>query len=455
VVDALVELVVTAPDREALIDRCRALDRVLLMGLLRGTALAQRTFRDRLVGQVRQARAQPPLRAGPRQLVGGGRTGPGPAGRSQRGAVAPTWGLSLPPPAADGADAVRHHPHQLRHRAVRARRAGRADAGGTARPGRQTLGRIAGDGGGETRRNAPPAAARAALHLSRRARPGPRRGGEIERTFGFDKPAHIRFGEMLWGYLRFDFGRSLFQGPAGLDLMLEKMPVSISLGLWSTLIIYLISIPLGIRKAVSDGSRFDLWTSAVVLVGYAIPGFLFAIMLVVLFAGGSFFQWFPLRGLTSSGSEAWPFWERAVDYAWHMVLPTITLVIGGFAGLTMLTKNSFLDEINKQYVLTARAKGAGEHRVLYGHVFRNAMLIIIAGFPSAFIGILFTGALLVEIIFSLDGLGLLGFESAIRRDYTVMFGTLYIFTLLGLVMQIVSDFTYTLIDPRIDFEARR
>jgi len=236
---------------------------------------------------------------------------------------------------------------------------------------------------------------------------------------------------------------------------MEKLPVSISLGLWSTLIIYLISIPLGIRKAVRDGSRFDLASSAVVLVGYAIPGFLFAILLVVLFAGGSFVQWFPLRGLATTGSENWPFWERAADYAWHVFLPTLTLVIGGFAGLTMLTKNSFLEEINKQYVVTARAKGAGERRVLYGHVFRNAMLIIIAGFPAAFIGILFTGALLVEIIFSLDGLGLLGFEAAIRRDYTVMFGTLYIFTLLGLVMQIVSDFTYTLVDPRIDFESRR
>jgi len=239
------------------------------------------------------------------------------------------------------------------------------------------------------------------------------------------------------------------------DLILEKMPVSISLGLWSTLIIYLVSIPLGIRKAVKDGSRFDVVTSGIVLIGYAIPGFLFAILLIVLFAGGSFLQWFPLRGLSSSGSAEWPFLWRAVDYLWHMALPTLALVIGGFAGLTMLTKNSFLDEIGKQYTLTARAKGASEHRVLYGHVFRNAMLIIIAGFPGAFISIFFTGALLIEIVFSLDGLGLLGFEAAIRRDYTVMFGTLYIFTLIGLVMQIVSDFTYTLVDPRIDFEARR
>jgi microcin C transport system permease protein len=260
---------------------------------------------------------------------------------------------------------------------------------------------------------------------------------------------------MILGYLQFDFGRSLFRDRPVIDLIIEKMPVSISLGLWSTLLIYLISIPLGIRKAVRDGSRFDVATSAVVLIGYAIPGFLFAIILVVFFAGGSFFQWFPLRGLNSPGSEGWSLGARIMDYAWHMVLPTIALVIGGFATLTMLTKNAFLDEIGKQYVLTARAKGASESRVLYGHIFRNAMMLIIAGFPAAFIGILFTGALLVEIVFSLDGLGLLGFESAIRRDYPVMFATLYIFTLMGLVMQIIGDFTYTLVDPRIDFEARR
>lgn len=278
---------------------------------------------------------------------------------------------------------------------------------------------------------------------------------EIEKAFGFDKPWHTRLWEMLRGYASFDLGRSLFRDKPVLDLIVEKMPVSISLGLWSTLIIYLVSIPLGIRKAVRDGSRFDLWTSALVLVGYAIPGFLFAILLVVLFAGGSFLQWFPLRGLLSPGLEGASFLARAVDYAWHMVLPTIALVIGGFAGLTLLTKNSFLEEINKQYVMTARAKGASEGRILYGHVFRNAMLLIIAGFPAAFIGILFTGALLVEIIFSLDGIGLLGFEAAIRRDYPVMFGTLYIFTLIGLVMQIVGDLSYMLVDPRIDFEARR
>jgi microcin C transport system permease protein len=325
----------------------------------------------------------------------------------------------------------------------------------------QTLGRLTGEGGGEVRQ---PGQDRAAAQSGGGGPVGTYRGAqgldpaivaEIERTFGFDKPAWVRFKEMLGGYLRFDFGNSLFRDRPVVDLIIEKMPVSISLGLWSTLIIYLISIPLGIRKAVRDGSRFDVWTSGVVLVGYAIPGFLFAILLVVLFAGGSFVQWFPLRGLLSPGMENASLAARALDYAWHMVLPVIALVIGGFAGLTMLTKNSFLDEINKQYVVTARAKGAGETRVLYGHVFRNAMLLIIAGFPAAFIGILFTGALLIEIVFSLDGLGLLGFESALRRDYPVMFGTLYIFTLLGLVMQIVGDFTYTLVDPRIDFEARR
>jgi microcin C transport system permease protein len=278
---------------------------------------------------------------------------------------------------------------------------------------------------------------------------------EIERMFGFDRPPLERFGKMMVSYLTFDFGESFFQNRTVIDLLLSKMPVSISLGLWTTLLVYLISIPLGIRKAVRDGSRFDLWTSAVVLVGYAIPGFLFAILLVVLFAGGSFLQIFPLRGLTSPNWDDLTLIGKLVDYFWHLCLPIVALVIGGFAGLTMLTKNSFLDEINKQYVMTARAKGAAENRILYGHVFRNAMLLIIAGFPSAFIGILFTGALLVEIIFSLDGLGLLGFEAAIRRDYPVMFGTLYLFTLLGLVMQIVGDLMYTVVDPRIDFEARR
>jgi len=278
---------------------------------------------------------------------------------------------------------------------------------------------------------------------------------EIEKMFGFDKPPLTRFVEMISSYLRFDFGRSFFRDRSVIELIIEKMPVSISLGLWTTLLVYLISIPLGVQKAVRDGSRFDVWTSAVVLIGYAIPGFLFAILLVVLFAGGSFFQWFPLRGLTSPGWAEMSLGAKIVDYFWHMALPITAMVIGGFASLTLLTKNSFLDEIGKQYVMTARAKGASEQRVLYGHVFRNAMLLIIAGFPSAFIGILFTGALLIEIIFSLDGLGLLGFEAAIRRDYPVMFGTLYMFTLLGLVMQIVGDLMYTVVDPRIDFSARR
>ena len=277
---------------------------------------------------------------------------------------------------------------------------------------------------------------------------------DINKMFGFDKPPLTRFLDMVGGYLSFDFGRSFFRGQTVLHLILQKMPVSISLGLWSTMLVYLISIPLGIAKAVRDGSRFDVASSAVVLVGYAVPSFLFAILLVVLFAGGSFFQWFPLRGLTSDGAENWSFPARAIDYAWHMVLPTIAVVAGGFASLTMLTKNCFLEEIRKQYTVTARAKGAGEQRVLYGHVFRNAMLLIVAGFPAAFISILFTSALLVEIVFSLDGLGLLGFQSAIQRDYPVMFGTLYIFTLLGLLMQIVGDTLYTIVDPRIDFEAR-
>jgi microcin C transport system permease protein len=278
---------------------------------------------------------------------------------------------------------------------------------------------------------------------------------DITKMFGFDKPAPQRFLLMLRDYLRFDFGRSFFRDQAVLHLIAQKMPVSISLGLWSTMLVYLVSIPLGIAKAVRDGSQFDVATSAAVLVGYAVPGFLFAILLVVLLAGGSFVQWFPLRGLTSADSQNWSMGARVLDYAWHMVLPTTAVVVGGFASLTMLTKNCFLEEIRKQYVVTARAKGATERRILYGHVFRNAMLLIIAGFPAAFISILFTSSLLVEIVFSLDGMGLLGFDAAIRRDYPVMFGTLYIFTLLGLLMQIVGDVMYTLIDPRIDFEARK
>ena len=277
---------------------------------------------------------------------------------------------------------------------------------------------------------------------------------DIRRLFGFDKPPLTRFWLMLKGYLTFDLGRSFFRDKNVLTLVLQKLPVSISLGLWSTVLVYLVSIPLGIMKAVRDGSRFDLISSLLVLIGYAVPGFLFAVLLVVLFAGGSYVQWFPLRGLVSTGAQDWSIPARILDYLWHMVLPITSLVVGGFATLTILTKNCFLEEVRKQYVVTARAKGAGEQRILYRHVFRNAMLLIVAGFPSAFIGILFTSALLVEIIFSLDGLGLLGFESAIRRDYPVMFGTLYMFTLLGLLMQIAGDMLYTVVDPRIDFDAR-
>jgi microcin C transport system permease protein len=277
---------------------------------------------------------------------------------------------------------------------------------------------------------------------------------EIERMYGFDKPAYVRFLEMVRNYVVFDFGDSFFRDQKVVDLVIQKMPVSISLGIWTTLLVYLISIPLGIAKAVRDGSRFDIWTSGVIIVGYAIPSFLFAILLVVLFAGGSYLDWFPLRGLVSDNwwDLSWP--ARIADYFWHMTLPILAMVIGGFAGLTMLTKNSFLDQINQQYVVTARAKGLTERRVLYGHVFRNAMLIVIAGFPSAFIGILFTGALLIEVIFSLDGLGLLGFEAALNRDYPVMFGSLYFFSLLGLLLNLLGDVTYTIVDPRIDFESR-
>ena len=277
---------------------------------------------------------------------------------------------------------------------------------------------------------------------------------EIERMYGFDKPMYQRFFQMIGQYVRFDFGTSYFRDQSVVDLVLEKMPVSISIGLWTTLLTYLISIPLGIRKAIRDGSRFDVWTSGVIIMGNAIPSFLFAILLIVLFAGGSFFDWFPLRGLVSDNWEqlSWP--ARILDYFWHLTLPLLALIIGAFAGMTMLTKNSFLEEINKQYVMTARAKGLTERRVLYGHVFRNAMLIVIAGFPGAFVGILFTGALMIEIIFSLDGLGLLGFEAALKRDYPVMFASLYFFGLLGLVMQLISDMMYVAIDPRIDFESR-
>ena len=277
---------------------------------------------------------------------------------------------------------------------------------------------------------------------------------QIEKLYGFDKPPVERFLMMMRSYLTFDFGESFFRDRSVISLIRDKLPVSISLGLWTTLVTYLVSIPLGIRKAVKDGSNFDIWSSGAIITGYSIPGFLFAVLLVVLFAGGSYWTLFPLRGLTSENWASLDWLQRIVDYFWHITLPIVSLLIGSFASLTMLTKNSFLEEINKQYVVTARAKGLSEGRVLYGHIFRNAMLIVIAGFPAAFVGILFTGALLVEVIFSLDGLGLLGFESALNRDYPVMFATLYVYTILGLVMKLVSDLTYMLVDPRIDFEGR-
>jgi len=277
---------------------------------------------------------------------------------------------------------------------------------------------------------------------------------ELEAQYGFDRPLHERFFKMLGDYALFDFGESFFRDQRVVDLVIDKLPVSISLGLWTTLLVYLISIPLGIRKAIRDGSRFDIWTSAALAVGTAIPGYLFAVLLLVLFAGGSYWQWFPLGGLVSEDWESLGLGGQILDYLWHMVLPITAMVIGGFASLAMLTKNSFLDQLRLQYVVTARAKGLAERRVLYGHVFRNAMLIVIAGFPAAFIGVLFTGSLLIEIIFSLDGLGLLGYEAVIRRDFPVMFGTLYFFSLIGLLLNIIGDLTYTLVDPRIDFEGR-
>jgi len=277
---------------------------------------------------------------------------------------------------------------------------------------------------------------------------------KLEVQFGFDKPAYQRFLIMMKNYLTFDFGKSYFRDISVLQLIREKLPVSISLGVWMTLLTYLISIPLGIKKAVDDGSTFDVWSSSLIIVGYAIPGFLFAILLIVLFAGGSFFDWFPLRGLTSENWSDFPWWKKILDYFWHITLPIISMSLGAFATTTLLTKNCFLDEIRKQYVLTARAKGNSQRQVLYGHIFRNAMLLVIAGFPGAFIGAFFGSSLLIETIFSLDGLGLLSFESVLNRDYPVVFANLYIFSLLGLVMNLVSDLTYTWVDPRIDFETR-
>ena len=316
--------------------------------------------------------------------------------------------------------------------------------------------RVGGTGVGETGpRGAPtqaPGGGEAATRAARGIDPDLIR--QLEKQFGFDRPAWERFVVMMRNYAVLDLGTSFYRDRPVLGLLLEKLPVSISLGLWTTLLVYFVSIPLGIAKATRDGTPFDVWTSGAVIVGYAIPGFLFAILLVVLFAGGSFLDWFPLRGLTSPDWGLLPWPQRIADYLWHLVLPVTAMVAGGFAGLAMLTKNSFLDEINRQYVATARAKGLSRRRVLYGHVFRNAMLIVVAGFPGAFVGILFTSALLIEVIFSLDGLGLLGFEAAVNRDYPVMFGTLYVYTLVGLLLGIVTDLTYVAIDPRIDFERR-
>lgn len=277
---------------------------------------------------------------------------------------------------------------------------------------------------------------------------------ELEIQFGFDKPPLERFLLMMGNYLRFDFGESYFRSISVVDLVLEKMPVSITLGLWSTLLAYLISIPLGIRKAVRDGSKFDTWTSAAIIMAYAIPGFLFAILLLVVFAGGSYYSWFPLRGLTSEGFDDMTWFQQAKDYLWHITLPVLANTTAAFATMTLLTKNSFLDEIRKQYVITARAKGLSENRVFYGHVFRNAMLIIIAGFPAIFISVFFGGNLIIEIVFSLDGLGRLGFEAAINRDYPILFGSLYVFGIIGLFVHLLSDLTYVWVDPRIDFEGR-
>ncbi|MFY0596962.1 MAG: microcin C ABC transporter permease YejB [Cognatishimia sp.] len=277
---------------------------------------------------------------------------------------------------------------------------------------------------------------------------------ELEKEFGFDKPPVQRFLDMMWNYIQLDFGESYFRKIGVIDLVLEKLPVSVTLGLWSTLIAYIVSIPLGIRKAVKDGTAFDTWTSGAIIVAYAIPGFLFAILLIVLFAGGSYWRIFPLRGLTSDGWEDMTLVGQILDYFWHIALPVLASTISAFATLTLLTKNSFLDEIKKHYVMTARAKGLSESRVLYGHIFRNAMLIVIAGFPAVFIGVFFGGSLIIETIFSLDGLGRLGFEAAVARDYPVIFGTLFVFGLMGLVVGILSDLMYVFVDPRIDFERR-
>jgi microcin C transport system permease protein len=323
-----------------------------------------------------------------------------------------------------------------------------ADTGG--------LSRVSGGGGDFGNRGPVNAAAADAVNSKYRGAQGldPEFIKSLEKQFGFDKPAPERFALLVWNFARFDFGKSYFRDISVIALIKEKLPVSISLGIWMTLISYMISIPLGIRKAVKDGTPFDTWTSAAIIIGFAIPGFLFAILLIILFAGGSFFNWFPLRGLTSDGWSNFPWYWKIIDYFWHLTLPLIAMGLSAFATMTLLTKNSFLDEIRKQYVMTARAKGCTERQVLYNHIFRNAMLIVIAGFPGAFIHAFISGSLLIETIFSLDGLGLLSFESVLNRDYPVVFGTLYIFSLIGLVVGLITDLTYMWVDPRIDFEAR-
>nr|VFJ54304.1 MAG: microcin C transport system permease protein [Candidatus Kentron sp. DK] len=321
--------------------------------------------------------------------------------------------------------------------------------------GADIVGRVTHTGGAETGQSASPPLPGDATGRYRGAQGlDPDFIRELEARFGFDKPVHERFFDMMKSYLVFDFGESFFRDRAVMDLVLEKMPVSVSLGLWTTVLVYLISLPLGIAKAVRDGSPFDVWTSFALVIGTAIPSFLFAVFLLVLFAGGSYLDWFPLGRLTSENWAELSWGGRILDYLWHITLPVVAMVIGGFATLTMLTKNSFLDQLGQQYVLTARAKGLTERRVLHGHVFRNAMLIVIAGFPSAFVSILFTSSVLIEVIFSLDGLGLLGFEATFQRDYPVIFGTLFFFSLLGLVMNLAGDLLYAVVDPRIDFEAR-
>src|SRR5437762_588427 len=324
-----------------------------------------------------------------------------------------------------------------------------ADTGGSSR--------ISGSSGGDFGARAPAGASSNAAGSKYRGAQGldPEFIKSLEKQFGFDKPAPERFALMLWNFSRFDFGKSYFRDVSVIQLIKEKLPVSMSLGIWMMLLTYLISIPLGIRKAVNDGSRFDTWTSAVIIIGFAIPGFLFAILLIVLFAGGSFLNIFPLRGLTSDGWSQFPWYWKIIDYFWHLALPLVSMALGAFATMTLLTKNSFLDEIRKQYVMTARAKGCSERQVLYNHIFRNAMLIVISGFPGAFIHAFFSGSLPIETIFSLGGLGLLGFESVLNRDYPVVFGTLFIFSLVGLVVNLISDLAYMWVDPRIDFEARQ